>query len=132
MPAEQTTFYLRAFGPMWWAGWTMIICNAFVSQLFWFKKIRTNITALFVLSIFINIGMWFERYVIIVGSLGNDHIPYAWGQLDPNWADWGILAGSFGRFLMYFLLFARTFPIVAIQEIKEMIPMPRKRPEGQH
>ncbi len=130
--AEQTTFYLRAFGPMWWAGWTMIICNAFVSQLFWFKKIRTNITALFVLSIFINIGMWFERYVIIVGSLGNDHIPYAWGQLDPNWADWGILAGSFGWFLMYFLLFARTFPIVAIQEIKEMIPMSRKRPEGQH
>lgn len=130
VPAEQTTFYLRAFGPMWWAGWTMIICNAFVSQLFWFKKIRTNITALFILSIFINIGMWFERFVIIVGSLGNDHIPFAWGQLNPNWADWGILAGSFGWFLMYFLLFARTFPIVAIQEIKEMIPMPRKRTGG--
>jgi molybdopterin-containing oxidoreductase family membrane subunit len=108
---EQTTFWRRAFGPMWWAGWSMIICNAFVSQLLWFRKLRTNVTALFVISIFINIGMWFERYVIIA----------------PTWADWGILAGSFGWFGMWFLLFARTFPIVAIQEIKEMIPMPRKR-----
>ncbi len=129
---EQTTFYLRAFGPMWWAGWTMIICNAFVSQLLWFKTIRTNVTALFIISIFINIGMWFERFVIIVSSLRNDFDPFAWGQLTPTWADWGVLAGSFGWFLMYFLLFARTFPIVAIQEIKEMIPMPRKRPGGSH
>jgi molybdopterin-containing oxidoreductase family membrane subunit len=124
---EQTTFYRRALGPMWWAGWTMIICNAFVSQLLWFRKIRTNLTALFVISIFINIGMWFERYVIIASSLSNDYLPYAWGQPTPTWADWGILLGSFGWFLMYFLLFARTFPIVAIQEIKEMIPMPRRK-----
>jgi molybdopterin-containing oxidoreductase family membrane subunit len=127
---EQTTFWRRAFGPMWWAGWTMIICNAFVSQLFWFKKVRTNLTALFVVSIFINIGMWFERYVIIVSSLGNDYIPYAWAVLTPTWADWGILAGSFGWFSMWFLLFARTFPVVAIQEIKEQIPMPRLRKGG--
>ena len=124
---EQTTFYRRAFGPMWWAGWTMIICNAFVSQLLWFRKIRTNLTALFVISIFINIGMWFERFVIIVSSLSNDYIPWAWDQLSPTWADWGILVGSFGWFGMWFLLFAKNFPIVAIQEIKEMIPMPRKR-----
>src|SRR3954451_19514953 len=124
---EQTTFFRRAFGPMWWAGWTMIICNAFVSQLLWFRKIRVNLTALFVISIFINIGMWFERYVIIVSSLSNDYIPWAWDQLNPTWADWGILAGSFGWFGMWFLLFAKNFPIVAIQEIKEMIPMPRKR-----
>ncbi len=127
---EQATFWRRAFGPMWWAGWTMIICNAFVSQLFWFKKVRTNLTALFVISIFINIGMWFERYVIIVSSLGNDYLPYAWGVLTPTWADWGILAGSFGWFSMWFLLFARTFPVVAIQEIKEQIPMPRLRKGG--
>jgi Ni/Fe-hydrogenase subunit HybB-like protein len=124
---EQTTFYRRALGPQWWAGWSMIICNAFVSQLLWFRKIRTNLTSLFIISIFINIGMWFERYVIIASSLSNDFVPYAWGQANPTWADWGILIGSFGWFLMYFLLFARTFPIVAIQEIKEMIPMPRKR-----
>lgn len=127
---EQTTFFRRAFGPQWWAGWTMIICNALVSQLLWFRAIRRNLTALFVISIFINIGMWFERYVIIVSSLSNDFLPFAWGQLNPTWADWGILAGSFGWFGMYFLLFARTFPIVAIQEVKETIPMPRKR--GSH
>ena len=123
---EQTTFWRRAFGPQWWAGWSMIICNAFVSQLLWFKKIRTNLTSLFIISIFINVGMWFERYVIIASSLSNDYLPYAWGQLNPTWADWGILIGSFGWFGMYFLLFARTFPVVAIQEIKEMIPMPRR------
>ncbi|HSE45056.1 MAG TPA: NrfD/PsrC family molybdoenzyme membrane anchor subunit [Gemmatimonadales bacterium] len=129
-PFEQETFWRRAFGPMWWAGWTMIICNAFVSQLFWFRKIRTNLTSLFVLSIFVNIGMWFERYVIIVSSLSNDYDPYAWGQMTPTWADWGILLGSFGWFSMWFILFARTFPVVAIQELKEMIPMPRLRKGG--
>ncbi len=128
---EQTAFFRRAFGPQWWGGWSMIICNAFVSQLLWFKKIRTNLTSLFVISIFINIGMWFERYVIITSSLSNDFVPYAWGQLNPTWADWGILIGSFGWFGMYFLMFARTFPVVAIQEIKEMIPMPRRR-KGAH
>lgn len=127
---EQTTFWRRAFGPMWWGGWSMIICNAFVSQLLWFKKVRTNLTALFIISIFINVGMWFERYVII-NSLSSDYLPYAWDQMNPTWADWGILMGSFGWFLMYFLLFARTFPIVAIQEIKEMIPMPRRK-KGAH
>jgi Ni/Fe-hydrogenase subunit HybB-like protein len=124
---EQTTFFRRAFGPQWWAGWSMIICNAFVSQLLWFRKIRTNLTSLFIISIFINIGMWFERYVIIASSLANDYLPYAWGQANPTWADWGILLGSFGWFGMWFLMFARTFPIVAIQEIKELIPFPRRK-----
>ncbi|HEV8600441.1 MAG TPA: NrfD/PsrC family molybdoenzyme membrane anchor subunit [Gemmatimonadales bacterium] len=125
-PFEQATFWRRAFGPMWWAGWSMIICNAFVSQLLWFRKIRTNLTALFLVSLFINLGMWFERFVIIASSLSNDYVPYAWQVPYITWADWGILIGSFGWFLMYFLLFARTFPVVAIQEIKEMIPYPRK------
>ncbi|MBP7620954.1 MAG: polysulfide reductase NrfD, partial [Gemmatimonadales bacterium] len=91
---EQVTFWRRAFGPAWWAGWTMIICNAFVSQLLWFKKIRTNLTSLFIISIFINLGMWFERYVIVTSSLSNDYVPYAWGQMNPTWADWLVLLGS--------------------------------------
>jgi molybdopterin-containing oxidoreductase family membrane subunit len=125
-PYEQTAFFRRAFGPNWWAGWTMIICNAGVSQLLWFRKIRVNVTAMFLISIFINLGMWFERFVIISSSLSNDFLPYAWANPRLTWADWGILIGSFGWFLMYFLLFARTFPVVAIQEVKEMIPYPRK------
>jgi molybdopterin-containing oxidoreductase family membrane subunit len=128
---EQTTFFRRAFGPAWWAGWAMIIPNAFMSQLLWFKRVRTNLTSLFVISIFINIGMWFERFVIMQ-SLANDYVPYAWDQMNPTWADWGILAGSFGWFGMWFLLFAKNFPVVAIQEIKEFIPMPRKRAGGHH
>jgi molybdopterin-containing oxidoreductase family membrane subunit len=115
---------------MWWAGWTMILCNAGVSQLLWFRKIRTNLTALFLVSLFINLGMWFERFVIIAGSMSNDYDPYAWAVPALTWADWGILLGSFGWFLMYFLLFARTFPVVAIQELKEMIPFPRKHGAG--
>ncbi|HET8625363.1 MAG TPA: NrfD/PsrC family molybdoenzyme membrane anchor subunit, partial [Gemmatimonadales bacterium] len=91
---EQTTFWRRAFGPMWWAGWTMIICNAFVSQLLWFKKIRVNLTAMFVISIFINIGMWFERFVIIVTSLHRDYVPSAWGHFTPTIIDIGTFAGS--------------------------------------
>lgn len=131
---EQTTFWRRAFGPNWWAGWSMIICNAFVSQLLWFRKIRVNPTSLFVISIFINIGMWFERYVIVVSSLMNDYLPAAWGGINPTWADWSILAGSFGWFGLWFTLFYKNFPIVAIQELKEMIPMPRRhtRQEGAH
>jgi molybdopterin-containing oxidoreductase family membrane subunit len=129
---EQATFWRRAFGPNWWAGWTMIICNAFVSQLLWFRKIRTNLAALFVISIFINLGMWFERYVIVVSSLANDYLPYAWGQLNPTWADWFLLAGSFGWFGLWFTLFYKNFPIVAIQEIKEMIPMPRRKSGEAH
>ena len=128
---EQHAFWNRAFGPMWWGGWTMIICNAFVSQLLWFRRVRTNLTAMFVISIFINVGMWFERYVI-VNSLGADFVPWAFDQMTPTWADWGMLAGSFGWFGMWFLLFARTFPVVAIQEVKELIPMPRLRKGGAH
>jgi Ni/Fe-hydrogenase subunit HybB-like protein len=127
---EQTTFWRRAFGPMWWAGWTMILCNAGVSQLLWFRRIRTNLTSLFIISLFINLGMWFERFVIIASSMSNDYVPYAWANPAITWADWGILIGSFGWFLMYFLLFARTFPVVAIQEIKEMIPYARKHGGG--
>jgi molybdopterin-containing oxidoreductase family membrane subunit len=128
---EQTTFWMRVFGPNWWAGWAMIIPNAFLSQLFWFKKVRTNLTALFVISIFINIGMWFERYVIIQ-ALANDYVPFAWGQMRPTFTDLGIFIGSFGWFGTWFLLFAKNLPIVAIQEIKELIPMPRRNGNGGH
>ncbi|HXG43846.1 MAG TPA: NrfD/PsrC family molybdoenzyme membrane anchor subunit [Gemmatimonadales bacterium] len=131
-PFEQTSFWRRAFGPQWWAGWSMIICNAFVSQLLWFRRIRTSLTSLFIISIFVNIGMWFERFVIITSSLANDYEPWAWGTPALTWGDWGILLGSFGWFSMWFLLFARTFPVVAIQEIKEQIPFPRLRKGGHH
>ena len=125
-PYERAAFWNRAFGDYWWATWTMIICNGFLPLFLWFKKVRRSIPAMLVLSLFINLGMWFERFVIIVVSLSYEYEPYAFGHYTPSWVDWSILAGSFGWFFMWFLLFAKNFPMVSIAEVKEIIPMPRK------
>ena len=126
-PHERGAFWYRAFGPFWWASWTMNICNAFLPQLLWFKQIRTNILALFVMSIFVNIGMWFERYVIIALSLaGEPYERFANAPYNPTWADWGIMAGSFGWFFMWFLMFVKNFPAVSISEVKEVLPPPTR------
>jgi Ni/Fe-hydrogenase subunit HybB-like protein len=117
---EQTAFWLRAFGPYWISTWIMIICNGVLPQLLWFPKLRVNIPFLFVLSIFINIGMWFERYVIIISGLSREYVPAVWGVFVPSWPEMGILAGSFGFFCTFFLIFLKLFPIVAIAEMKEI------------
>jgi len=118
--AEQTSFWLRAFGPYWLSTWIMIFCNVIAPQILWFSKLRTHIPTLFVLSVIINIGMWFERYVIIITSLSRDFIPAAWGLYIPSPAELSILAGSFCWFSMFFLLFIKFFPIIAITEVKEL------------
>jgi molybdopterin-containing oxidoreductase family membrane subunit len=123
-PVERETFYNRAFGQYWWATWTMLVCNAFIPQLLWFKKVRTNLAYLFVISIFINIGMWFERFVIIVTSLSHEFEPWQWAYYLPRWPELGILVGSFSWFSLWFLLFIRFFPVVAIAEVKEALPPP--------
>ncbi|HXV87015.1 MAG TPA: NrfD/PsrC family molybdoenzyme membrane anchor subunit [Gemmatimonadales bacterium] len=125
-PYERAAFWYRAFGEYWWATWTMIICNGFLPLFLWFKKVRRSIPAMLVLSLFINLGMWFERFVIIVVSLSYEYEPFAHGHYTPSWVDWSILAGSFGWFFMWFLLFAKNFPMVSIAEVKEIIPLPRK------
>ncbi|MGE4606808.1 MAG: NrfD/PsrC family molybdoenzyme membrane anchor subunit, partial [Myxococcota bacterium] len=111
---EQSAFWLRAFGPYWISTWIMIICNGVLPQLLWFKKLRVNVPFLFVLSVFINIGMWFERYVIIITGLSREYVPAVWGVFVPSWPEMGILAGSFGFFCTFFLIFLKLFPIVAI------------------
>jgi molybdopterin-containing oxidoreductase family membrane subunit len=118
---EQTSFYLRAFGPYWISTWIMIVFNVVFPQLLWIKKLRTNVPFLFVLCVFINIGMWFERYVIIITSLSREYIPAAWGLYIPSWAELSILTGSFCWFSMFFILFLKGGPIIAIYEIKELI-----------
>ncbi len=125
-PFEQQSFFNRAFGDYWWASWTMIICNGILPFILWSKKIRRSIGAMFTISLFVNLGMWFERFVIIVVSLSHEYEPYAMGHYTPSWVEWAILAGSFAWFFMWFLLFAKNFPTVAIAEVKEIIPMPRK------
>jgi molybdopterin-containing oxidoreductase family membrane subunit len=129
-PFEQDSFFNRAFGDYWWATWTMITCNGVLPLFLLFRKVRRSIPALFVLSLFVNLGMWFERFVIIVVSLSFEYEPYAMGHYTPTWVEWSILAGSFAWFFLWFLLFAKNFPMVSITEVKEIIPMPRR--EGGH
>jgi Ni/Fe-hydrogenase subunit HybB-like protein len=126
-PFERASFWNRAFGSYWWATWTMLLCNGVLPLLLWFPKVRRSIPALFVMSLFVNLGMWFERFVIIVVSLSYEYEPWAMGQYTPTWVDWTILAGSFAWFFMWFLLFAKNFPTVSITEVKEIIPMPRRK-----
>ncbi len=121
-PYERFTFFNRAFGPYWWAGWIMISCNALVPQLFWFKRIRTSISAMFVISILVNVGMWFERFVIIVVSLTRDFVPSSWHHYKPTYVDILTLAGSFGLFLTLFLLFVRFLPMISMAEVKGTLP----------
>ena len=112
----------------------MISCNVISPQLFWFKKARTSIPILFVLSIVVNIGMWFERYSIIVLSLSHEYEPWMWNQYRPSLTGMVIILGSFGWFLMWFLLFLRILPAVSVAELKEVLPAPlrrlRPRPAG--
>jgi molybdopterin-containing oxidoreductase family membrane subunit len=117
---EQTSFWQRAFGPYWFSAWCMIIFNVVFPQLLWIKRMRTNVPFLFVLCFFINIGMWFERYVIIITSLSREYIPAAWGLYIPSTVELMVLAGSFCWFSMFFLLFLKMFPIIAITEMKEL------------
>ncbi len=120
---EQAVFFkTRATGPYAWAYWTMISCNVGFPQLFWFKKVRTSIPAMFILSILVNIGMWFERFVIIVTSLHRDYLPSAWTYFFPTVWDISLFFGTFGLFTTMFLLFCRFLPVIALSEVKAVLP----------
>lgn len=118
--AEQSSFWLRAFGPYWISTWVMILCNGVFPQILWWKKARTHVPTLFILSVLINIGMWFERYVIIITGLSREYDPAVWGIYTPSWAELLIVMGSFGFFCQFFLIFLKLFPVVAIAEVKEL------------
>jgi Ni/Fe-hydrogenase subunit HybB-like protein len=119
---ERFTFINRAFGPYAWAYWIMISCNVIIPQLFWSKKMRTSIPVLFIASIFVNIGMWFERFVIVASSLSADFLPSSWDYYSPTFVDVGMFIGSFGLFFTLFLLFLRFIPMIAISEVKGILP----------
>jgi molybdopterin-containing oxidoreductase family membrane subunit len=121
-PYEQFAFLNRAFGDYWWAYWIMITCNVITPQLFWSRKLRRNITVMFIASIVVNIGMWFERFVIIVTTLAKDFLPSAWDYYSPTFWDVSLLIGSFGLFFTLFLLFIKHLPMVSMAEIKNVLP----------
>jgi molybdopterin-containing oxidoreductase family membrane subunit len=118
---ESYAFINRATGPYWWAYWAMMTCNVISPQLMWFKKLRTNIVFTFILALFVNVGMWFERFVIIVTSLHRDYLPSSWSMFSPSFVDIGIFIGSIGFFFVLFLLYARTFPVIAQAELKTIV-----------
>ncbi len=119
---EGFTFVNRAFGPYAWAYWIMVTCNVLVPQIFWVKRLRSNLVVLWVASILINVGMWFERFVIIVSSLSRDYLPSSWGYFTPTFVDILTFVGSFGLFGTLFLLFVRFGPMIGMAEVKGVMP----------
>jgi len=121
-PYESFVFANRLFGDYWWAYWIMTSCNVITPQFIWFKKIRRSPIALFILSIFVNIGMWFERFVIVVSSQHHDFLPSSWDYFSPTIWDFTTFAGTFGLFFTLFLLFVRYVPVIALAEVKSVMP----------
>ena len=126
---ERYTFWQRLFGPhYWWAGWSMYSCNVIIPQLFWFRRLRRSIPVMFVACILVNVGMWFERFVIIATSLHRDFLPSSWGVFKPQLVDITTFVGTFGLFLTLFLLFIRFLPMIAIAEVKGVMPQADPHP----
>ena len=132
-PYESYVFFNRAAGPLFWAYWIMVGCNVGVPLLLWFRRVRQCIPAVFVITLLVNVGMWFERFVIIVTSLERDYLPSSWASYRPTSIEVATFAGSFGLFFTLFLLFCRFLPVIAIAEIKTVLrfgkpPLPRAHP----
>ena len=119
---EQAIFWLYVVGPYQWGFVFLMLCNVITPQLLWFKKIRRNVTLTFIISIIVNIGMWFERFMITVASLATDFLPANWNYFSPTWVDVLTYVGTFGLFFTFFLLFLRLLPMIAIAEVKAVMP----------
>lgn len=133
---EGYAFLNRATGPYWWSYAIMMSANVISPQLFWFKKLRTSLVFSFFLSIIVNIGMWFERFVIIVTSLHRDYIPANWSMFHPTFVDIGVYLGTIGIFFVLFLGFTRVFPVLALNELKSILKSSgesyRDKDSGEH
>ncbi len=123
---EQAIFSYRAFGDYWWAFWALFVCNLAIPQLFWKKRFRRSVPLLVFVAVAVAVGMWFERFVIIVTSLSHDYLPFAWGFHHLTWTEVGIVVGSFAWFFFLFFLFAKTLPAVSMWEVKEQLEPPMK------
>jgi molybdopterin-containing oxidoreductase family membrane subunit len=120
-PLTEYFFHIPR-APYWWAYSAMIFCNVLSPQVFWWKKNRRNLWVVFAVVMCVNAGMWFERFVIIVTSLQRDFLPSSWGMFHPTWPEIGLFVGTFGIFLTLFLLFMRYLPMVAMSEVKIVLP----------
>jgi molybdopterin-containing oxidoreductase family membrane subunit len=123
---EREIFFYRAFGDYAWALWLLVACNVGAPLLFFFDRIRHSSAWLVSLCLLVNVGMFFERFVIIVTSLSREYDPFSWGLYAPRWPEVSILLGSFALFFLLFLIFAKIFPVVSMWEVKEQLPVPRE------
>ena len=117
---EQYMMANRALGPYGWVFWALMLFNVLIPQALWSKRVRTNLVALFLVALSVNLGMWLERFVIVITSLHRDFVPSSWGMYYPTWVDWSIFVGSLSFFSLLFLLFVRFVPAVAVTEVKEL------------
>lgn len=120
-PYERFAFLNRAFGPTGWSYWVMVTCNVVVPQALWSRRVRGSLVAVFAISLVINVGMWFERFVIIATTLQRDFLPSSWAGFTPTLADVGTFVGSFGLFFTLFLLFCRLVPMISMAEVKAVV-----------
>lgn len=130
--AELFVFINRALGPYAWAYWIMVSCNVIFPQFFWFRRFRRSIPVMMVIVILVNVGMWFERFVITVTSLHRDFLPSSWGYYTPTLYDAGILLGSFGLFFTLVILFTKSLPVVSISEVKAVADGAQPTHRGGH
>jgi molybdopterin-containing oxidoreductase family membrane subunit len=120
-PYESFTFVNRALGPLGWGFAVMVACNVLIPQLLWFPRVRRRLLAVFVIAVLINVGMWMERFIIIVASLERDYLPSTWSGYAPTSVEIATLVGSFGLFFTCFLLFCRFLPVIAMAEVKGVL-----------
>jgi Ni/Fe-hydrogenase subunit HybB-like protein len=125
-PYEQFAFYNRALGPLAWGYWIMVACNVLIPHLLWFTRVRRNLVVVFAIAILVNVGMWFERFIIVVASLQREFLPSSWSDYAPTSTEIATLIGSLGLFFTLFLLFCRFVPVIAIAEVKGVLEPPHR------
>jgi molybdopterin-containing oxidoreductase family membrane subunit len=121
-PYEQFSILNRMTGPYWPAYWSLIACNVVIPQLLWSSRVRSSVPVLFVLALIVNVGMWLERFIIVVTSLHRDYLPSSWGMFTPTRWDWATYVGTLGLFLALLFLFIRVLPVISIFEMRTILP----------
>jgi hypothetical protein len=119
---ERFMIWTRMSGPYGWTYWVLLFCNLLTPQLMWFKRFRTSVGWLFAVAMVVNVGMWLERFVIVVTSLHRDFLPSSWGMYSPTFWDWATFLGTIGLFLTLFFLFIRFLPTISIFEMRTILP----------